>query len=270
MQHLEAVVFDWAGTLIDFGSKAPMGAFVESFLEFGVHISVADARGPMGMAKLDHIMAIGQEPHIAAQWTAAQGGAFDEAAAERIYAVFVPKNAEIIADYADLIPGAIPTIQAIRAQGLKIGTTTGYTRDLMDRVLPLVKAQGFEPDSLICAMETYAGRPSPAMMYQTFLNLQITASAHAVKVDDTEVGILEGLSAGAWTVGIAGTGNVMGLSEAELNALTPEERDDRLDEAREIVAAWGCDYVIDSVAELMPVLEDIDEELDALGDPDAD
>lgn len=268
MQHLEAVVFDWAGTVIDFGSRAPMGAFVESFLEFGVHISVADARAPMGMAKLDHILAIGQESHVANQWKSAQGCDFDETAAQRIYEIFIPKNAEIIGDYATLIPGVVETVNALRAEGLKIGSTTGYTRELMEKLLPLAKAQGYEPDNVVCAFETYAGRPSPAMMYQTFLDLQITASAHVVKVDDTEVGILEGLSAGAWTVGVAATGNAMGLSEAEFAALTSAEREDRLEEARELVASWGCDYVIDSVAELLPVLDDIDDELAALGSDD--
>ena len=49
---IKAVILDWAGTVVDHGSRAPMGAFVRAFAEFGVAISVADARGPMGIAEL--------------------------------------------------------------------------------------------------------------------------------------------------------------------------------------------------------------------------
>jgi phosphonoacetaldehyde hydrolase len=49
MTQFKAVVFDWAGTVVDFGSFAPMGVFVEAFAEFGVEVSVAQARAPMGM-----------------------------------------------------------------------------------------------------------------------------------------------------------------------------------------------------------------------------
>ncbi len=48
MKHLKAVVFDWAGTVIDFGSFAPMGVFVEAFSRFGIEVSIAEAREPMG------------------------------------------------------------------------------------------------------------------------------------------------------------------------------------------------------------------------------
>ena len=64
-QTLQAVVFDWAGTVIDFGSQAPMGAFVELFARHQVAISIAEARGPMGLPKWHHIQALGQQPRIA-------------------------------------------------------------------------------------------------------------------------------------------------------------------------------------------------------------
>ena len=58
MRHVKAVIFDWAGTVVDYGSLAPMGAFVETFAEFGVAITIDEARGPMGMAKRPHIAAL--------------------------------------------------------------------------------------------------------------------------------------------------------------------------------------------------------------------
>ena len=69
---LKAVILDWAGTVVDHGSRAPMGAFVRAFAEFGVAVSIADARGPMGMAKRDHIAAMMALPHVAQAWHAAR------------------------------------------------------------------------------------------------------------------------------------------------------------------------------------------------------
>src|ERR1700693_6390833 len=65
MERVKAVIFDWAGTVIDYGSLAPMGAFVETFAEFGVEIGIDEARGPMGMAKRPHIAALTELPRVA-------------------------------------------------------------------------------------------------------------------------------------------------------------------------------------------------------------
>ena len=44
------------------------------------------------------------------------------------------------------------------------------------------------------------------------------------KVDDTVVGIDEGLNAGCWTVGLAISGNEVGLSYEEWSALSADEQ----------------------------------------------
>ena len=137
---LKAAVFDWAGTVIDHGSQAPMGVFVKTFKQFGVDITVAEARGPMGMAKRDHIKTLMAVPRIAAAWEKAQGSAPDDAAIDRVYEVFVPKNVEAVTDYCTMIEGAVPAINRMRARGMKIGSTTGYTRSIMAKVLPLAAA----------------------------------------------------------------------------------------------------------------------------------
>lgn len=253
--HLSAVVFDWAGTIIDHGSQAPMGVFVKAFATFGVAISVADARGPMGMAKRDHIKAMMQEPHIASAWTAAQGTPPDDVAIDRIYEVFVPMNIAVVTDFAILIEGVPQMVDMLRARGLKIGSTTGYIREIMEPLLPLASAQGYAPDNLVCAGDLAEGRPSPLMMYRTFLDLGIWPASSVVKVDDTEVGIAEGLNAGCWTVGVAMTGNVFGLNPSETAALTELERARMRDAAYARLTRSGAHFVVDSIADLGPVLD---------------
>ena len=258
---LGAVVFDWAGTVIDFGSCAPMGAFVRLFEQFGIELSIEQARGPMGVAKWDHIHALGSLPSIAAQWQATYGKPFTDADVDHLYEVFTPMNAAVVADFADFIPGALDTIAAIRRRGLKIGSTTGYNRPIMEIVTPLAAAAGYVPDNLVCAGDLPAGRPSPLMMYRTLADLGVWWPQTVVKVDDTEVGILEGLNAGTWAVGVAVSGNAVGLRLAEWNALSPDEQARLRQAAVAKLKGAGAHYVIDSVADLLPVLDEISAKL---------
>ncbi len=264
---LKAAVFDWAGTVIDHGSQAPMGVFVKTFKQFGVDITVAEARGPMGMAKRDHIKTLMAVPRIAAAWAMAQGAAPDEAAIDRVYEVFVPMNVEAVTDYCTMIEGAVPAINRMRARGMKIGSTTGYTRSIMAKVLPLAAAQGYEPDNLVCAGDLSEARPSAMMMYRTFLDLGVWPAHTVVKVDDTGVGIGEGLNAGCWTVGVAVSGNAFGLNPAETAALTPAAFATLRDAAYADLRRSGAHYVIDSVANIDAVLDDIDGRLARGGRP---
>jgi phosphonoacetaldehyde hydrolase len=254
---LSAVVFDWAGTILDFGSCAPMGAFVRLFEQFGITLTIEQARGPMGVAKWDHIQALGRLPEVAAQWLKVHGRPFVEADVDHLYEVFTPMNAAVVADFAAFIPGAVDTVNAVRARGLKIGSTTGYNRPIMAIVSPLAAAGGYVPDNLVCAGDLAAGRPSPLMMWRTFADLGICWPATVVKVDDTEVGIEEGLHAGTWTVGVAVSGNALGLTLAEWQALSPHEQQARRAVAQAKLQTAGAHYVIDSVADLLPVLDEI-------------
>ena len=170
---LRAVVLDWAGTVVDWGSRAPMGVFVEVFDRFGVEVSISEARQPMGLPKIAHIRALGAQPRIAAAWQARHGRAFTEADAQAVHDVFVPLNAEVVSDYAQLIPGAVELAAELRRRGLRLGSTTGYTREIMARLLPLASAQGYAPDNLVCAGDLVDGRPTPLMMYRCFADLGV-------------------------------------------------------------------------------------------------
>lgn len=258
MSEIKAVVFDWAGTVIDFGSRAPMGVFVEAFARFGVDVSVAEARGPMGRPKRDHIAAMLAEPRIAAAWRAAQGTAPDEAAIGRVYEVFVPMNEAVVADFAALVPGAARTVASLRDRGCRIGSTTGYTRSIMERLAPLAAGQGFSPDNLVCAGDLSEGRPSPMNMYRTFLDLGVWPAARVVKVDDTGVGIEEGVHAGCWTVGVSLSGNEAGLSPEELDALSDGERAEVRERATAALRRHGAHFVVDTVADLLPAIDEIE------------
>ena len=255
MPEFKAVIFDWAGTVIDFGSFAPMGAFVETFAEFGVEATIADARKPMGLPKRAHIAAMLGEPHIAARWQEAQGAAPDEAAIDRVYEVFVPRNVEVVGDYCTLIPGAAETFAWLKAEGIKVGSTTGYTRAIMERVLPLAAEQGFSPENLVCADDLPLGRPTPMGMYKCFLDLMVHPASAVIKVDDTEPGIAEGVAAGCITVGVALSGNEAGLTLQEFLAMDEAGKAPIRERVSAKLKAAGANHVVDTVSDLPALIE---------------
>ncbi len=258
---IQAVVLDWAGTVVDHGSRAPMGAFVRAFAQFGVNISIADARGPMGMAKWDHIRAVGHIPAVAEAWRARHGRDFSDGDVDAIFQVFEPMNIAAVRDHADIIPGAINAIEALRARDIRIAGTTGYTRPIMDVLEPLAAAAGYAPELTVCAGDLPAGRPTPLMMWYAMAKLGVWPAATVVKVDDTAPGIGEGKAAGTWTIGVALTGNAVGLSAEELAALSEAERARLRDHAA--AELHDADMVIDSIADLPLAVTALDAKLAA-------
>lgn len=258
---IKAVVLDWAGTVLDHGSRAPMGAFVDAFAHFGVTISIADARGPMGMAKADHIRMVGAAVNPA--WRAKHGRDFDESDVQAIFEVFEPLNIAAVEAHSALIPGARETLAALAERGIRIGSTTGYTRPIMQRLAPLAAAQGFTPEIMVCAGDLAAGRPAPLQMWKVMAEMGIWPAAAVVKVDDTPPGIGEGRAAGTWTVGLALSGNIAGLSAEELAALTEAERDAIRARATAELVESGAHLVIDSIADLPWAITAIEERMTA-------
>lgn len=260
---IKAVVLDWAGTMIDHGCCAPVIALQRVFADAGVAISEDEARADMGRAKRDHIRAILAKPRVAEAWHAAHAAPPAEADVTTLHDAVEPMMRGAAKDCAALIPGAAELTATLRAHGVKIASCTGYTRPMMADILPLAAEQGYAPDVVVCSGETLDGRPSPLMLWKGLVELGVWPAAACVKVDDATVGIGEGKAAGAWTVGLAASGNGVGLSHDALLALEPEERARRIAAAAADLHAAGADYVIDSVADLWPVLETIARRIEA-------
>ena len=254
---VKAVIFDWAGTMVDFGCKAPVNALRDVFERVGVPITEAEARADMGKAKYDHVTALLNEPGIAARWTAHTGAAPTRADIDRIYALVEPAMVDAAQHAAELIPGATATYTELLQLGVKVGSGTGYTPEMMAAIRMKAAEQGYTPDVVICAGDTPSGRPAPLMAWAALIALNVWPASAAVKVDDAPVGIAEGRQAGCWTVGIAASGNAVGLNAAEFAALDAEDRARRVAAAGAELRAEGADFVIDDVSHLIPVIHHI-------------
>ncbi|MGZ7178847.1 phosphonoacetaldehyde hydrolase [Burkholderia gladioli] len=256
-------IFDWAGTVLDFGCLAPVHAFREVFEAAGVPISEAEARAPMGAAKREHIELILEDVEVQARWRAARGAASTDADIDMLYTHFLIADERNVERYSDLIPGALDTIATLRARGIRIGSTTGYPREVMQHLQPLAERHGYRPDHCCTVSDVARGRPYPDMCLANALALGAPDVRSCVVVDDSPTGLESGLAAGMWTVGIVASGNEVGLSLAEWQALDAAARDARVALARERIARTGAHYVIDSIADLPAVIDSIGERLAA-------
>lgn len=254
---IEAIIMDWAGTTIDFGSLAPIRGFQRLFATQGISISEAEARGPMGTEKREHISQLCQHPRIRAAWVEINGSAPSEADIDAMYEAFIPIQIEAIAETAVLIPGLLDSIEWARHQGIKIGANTGYAEAMVEGLVARAAEQGYKPDSIVCATQVPMGRPYPHMSLKNAMELGVMNLAACVKVDDTIPGIDEGLNAGMWTIGLAVSGNEVGLSLAQWQALSEGEQDLYRTKAYERFYRAGAHYVVDSIADIVPCLEDI-------------
>jgi phosphonoacetaldehyde hydrolase len=252
--RFDLVVLDWAGTVVDFGCHAPVFALREAFALHGVAISEAQARRDMGKAKEAHVRALLQDPAVAAAWTGAHASAAVDSDVRKLMADLSPLMRDQAARAAQLIDGARVVVEVLRAEGIKVGSSTGYTREMMGPVLQEAAAQGYIPDHLVCSGETPAGRPTPLMIYKACAELGVWPLSRVVKVDDTEAGVAEGRAAGCFTVGISASGNSVGLSQAALLALSPPDRAGRIAAAEKSLRAAGADVVIETVVQLIAVL----------------
>lgn len=251
--RFDLVILDWAGTMVDFGCEAPVRALLEAFAAEGVVIDAASARRDMGKSKADHVRALLRIPAVAAAWCAARGRSANDSDVGLLMSRLGPLMRAHAAEAATLIPGARETVEQLRALGLKMASSTGYTREMMEPVLARAAAQGYVPDHVVCAGETPAGRPTPLMIYKACAELGVWPLSRVIKVDDAEVGIAEGKSAGAFTVGVT-SGNTVGLSLEAWRALSPEDRQAHLETSERVLKAAGADLVIESIADLIPAL----------------
>ena len=259
--RLRAVVLDWAGTIVDFGSRAPVAALEGVFAAAGVPATVAELRESMGLAKKAHIRSILEIPRVREAWALQHGSPPSEAAVEQLYAQFIPSQIRVLANHSQLIPGVAEAIARMRSRGLKIGTTTGYNRAMLDYLLEQAAAQGFVPDSAVCPDDVRAGRPLPWMCYLTALRLEAYPLDAFVKIGDTPADVEEGRNAGMWTIGVTRTGNEAGLTEDEWAQLPGAEREALLANARRRLEQAGAHYTATSVAECDSILDAIDARL---------
>lgn len=255
MRKTEAVIFDWAGTTVDYGCFAPVQAFAEVFKHFGIVPTMEEVRGPMGMLKIDHIRTMLQMERIQRLWREQWGRDSGEEDVLAMYRMFEVKLMGILDQYAGPKPYVLETAEKLRNRGIKIGSTTGYTDDMMQIVTREAKKEGYEPDAWFSPDSTgKIGRPFPYMIFKNMEVLRVSAVENVVKVGDTVSDIREGKNAGVRTVGVVEGSSEMGMTREEYEALTEEARLAEIKRVESIYRKAGVDHVIRNLRELTDIL----------------
>lgn len=259
MMKIHTVIFDWAGTTVDFGSLSPVSAFQEAFRQAGVEVTDEETRAPMGLLKIDHIRTMLAMPQVAARWQAAHGSAPGEADAQNLYAAFEPSLMAVLDRFCGVKPGVLEAVEALRGRDVRIGSTTGFTHKMMEVVTREAAAHGYAPDTYVTAEDVGGfGRPRPYMIFENMRRLQSPSVAGVIKVGDAEADMREAVNAGVLAVGVLEGSSVMGLSESEWHALSEADKALRRAEAAGRFIAAGADFVINQMGELPALIEAIE------------
>ncbi|MGL4987889.1 MAG: phosphonoacetaldehyde hydrolase [Cetobacterium sp.] len=254
-KEIKAVIFDWAGTTVDYGCFAPLEVFIKVFKEVGLNITYDEARKPMGVLKIDHIKALLKMKRINELWIKEFGRDYNDDDINNLYSRFEEVLFESLENFAEPVPGMLQLKKELRDRGLKIGSTTGYTKEMLDIVAPKAKTFGYSPDFRITSTEVPAGRPSPYMIYQNMITLAIPDRNSIIKIGDTTVDMKEGKNAGVWCVGILKGGSELGLSKEEVQNMSPSKLKVLMTETAQRLYSAGADYVVDEVGYLPHIID---------------
>ena len=260
---VRGLILDWSGSVADAYVIAPAIVFVEVFAKQGVEVSMEEAREPMGLRKDLHIAEMTKDAEIRERWYEAKGSYPTQDDVDKMYSDYVPIQLDCLRQYSQLLPGVVETAKKIQADGMKIGSTTGFVRSMVDILLEEARKQGFHPDATVAGDEVINGaRPKPFMLYRNLDLMDVHPIESVIKMDDTGGGVSEGLEAGCWTVGLARYSNYMNINSVEeAESISEDEIQRRLAKSRDLLRNSGAHYVINDFSELLDVVADVNERL---------
>lgn len=254
---IEGVIFDYAGTTMDYGCFSPVAAFIKAFKNKGIDITIEEAREPMGKLKIDHTRDILAMKRVENEFEKIYQRNYKDEDVLSIYNDFEKVLFSSLKEYSKLNPYVLDTIEKLRGMGVKIGSTTGYTKEMMDIVLPALKEKGYVPDFCIASDEVSKGRPEPLMMVENARALDLKDMSKVIKIGDTVVDIQEGKNAGAYSVAIIKGSSELGLTQSEVENMDEDELLRKMKAVREKFYENGADFVIDDMRELIYLIDEI-------------
>jgi phosphoglycolate phosphatase len=186
-KRLKLVVFDMAGTTVDDridGVPLVLRSYDDAFRSRGVEIPMVVLNEQRGRDKWTVIRELGGE------------------GAEEIYSHF---NAALLAnaDRVREVRGASEAFHFLRRHGVKVALNTGFPREVVKGIIEHLawEREGLI-DSWMCSEDVGRSRPDPAMIHALMSSLGVGDPSTVMKVDDTAIGIEEGLNAGVFTIGV--------------------------------------------------------------------
>ncbi len=261
-EKVKGIIFDWAGTTVDYGCFAPVITFMEIFSDYKIKLTLEEIMEPMGIHKKEHIKTLLELDRIKKLWISKYGAEPDEGNVDELYVRFEPKLISKLKDFAEPNPYVVSVVKELKTMGLKIGSTTGYTRKMMNELVPYAEKKGYSPDNIVTSDEVIKGRPHPFMCYKNALDLGIYPLETIIKVGDTIADIREGVNASMWSVGIVLGSSLLGMTKEETEKCDPGILKQKMEKVEEKFSKSGAHFVIDDIRDLPPLVGLINSKLE--------
>lgn len=258
MRKVEAVIFDWAGTIVDFGSMDPVIALKNTFDSLEIDVSLEEIRKSMGKHKKDHIQDILATNECTEQWKVLHNRMWTEEDVAAIYETFKEELSQVLATETEMMEGVEALFTSLKSQGIKVGSTTGYTKEMLQLVTDQIENQSLLPDYIVTASDVEKSRPSPDMIEKNMHMMGLKNRSQIINVGDTEVDIIAGKNAGAYSVGVIIGSSELGLSKEEFQALDDEERQKVITKTANAFKNAGADAVVKQLGDLENVIKELE------------
>jgi len=262
IKSVRGVVFDLAGTLIDTGCQAPVHAMTAAFAKNGLIVTDKIVREDMGLPKRAHIMAILDKPAMKTQWECLFNNQPRKVDVDRIYQSTNQELKRVVANYSKPTPFAIELLYYLQANGIHIGITTGYSREIINVLGDQLHKSGIIYNNLVCADEVKNPRPKAGMINKIFDDWEIYNFGHHrfIKIGDTIADIQEAHAAGITCCQVIDTcsdlGNIIN-TDNKINNNNREFINNERNSIKHKFAKSGADFYCNNLHDILVAFKNI-------------
>ena len=253
---IRGVIFDLGGTLVDKYSLSPLVNLNKAFKHRHITLDNKVISKDMGLKKYDHIVAISKESEFKKQFQNIYNRSPVQEDLYDIHNIFNRLQNKYLQTNLEIIPEVKSAIDILKERNIKIGITTGFNKEQMNYCIKLLNKHNIYPDSAVSSTcKDILPRPMPHMIYENMITMGIENPSEILKVDDTCIGIEEGINAGCLTLGVARWSINMKVNSFE-ESLNLESRNnefivkDKLSESRRILHLAKPTYLINTLEHL--------------------
>ena len=256
---IKLCVFDLGGTIVDKYSLSPFLSLKNAFKQNGIHINNSLLFKDMGKNKFDHINLILNDKYVSRNWLLKHGSYPGIKECEHVFSQFNEIQLKQGLKDIRILPETKQCFDLLGGNNILTAATTGFNKDITMKIKDKLTEKDIYIHKYVSSTcLNKPSRPFPHMINHIMDELNVGEPNSVIKIDDTDVGIKEGMNAGCITVGVAKWSiNMKMKTYEEAYILTEEEYNERLKYSRFSLNEAGADYVIDSLTELYPIIHKI-------------
>ena len=181
---IRGCIFDLGGTLVDRYSLIPLLSLQKAFSNKGINVQPALIRKGMGLNKVDHINQLFKDPLVQRQWYVNYGKLVKCEEKDDIFKDFSTIQTIDTIKHMNIIPQTFHLIKRLKDMDIKVGVTTCYNKEQMERIKTILEDNKIYIDNYVSSTcLNKPGRPYPYMIYENMVQLGIDDPKEIIKID---------------------------------------------------------------------------------------